>query len=109
MLQTRISKRMEWANKIDLWRQSGKNARVWCNENQVAYQSFLGWCKRLESEKNVESLSNPLKSEFVELKSNSKTSQGISLEYDGILIHLKVEFDSLLLKRCLAVLRGASC
>ena len=37
MAQNRNSKRLEWANKIEQWRLSGKKAQAWCRENQVVY------------------------------------------------------------------------
>lgn len=109
MSNTHISNRLEWANKIHLWKQSGKSAKAWCKENHIIYTTFLGWCKRLESEQSVDNSPNSLKAPFIELKNEPHACSGISLECDGVLIHLKAEFNASLLKRCLVVLRGAPC
>jgi hypothetical protein len=110
MSQNRNLKSHEWAEKIKQWKLSGKNAQAWCRENQVIYTTFMGWCKRLEINKPAQ---NPrkqsLKAQFIELKDPPKIHPVISLEYNGVIIHLKGEFDPFLMKKCLAVLRGASC
>jgi hypothetical protein len=109
MSQIHIANKLEWANKIDLWRQSGKSARSWCKENNIVYTTFIGWCKRLQPKQNDDKPKISSKVPFIELKDEPKTCSGISLEYDGILIHLKAEFNTSLLKRCLAVVRGMPC
>jgi hypothetical protein len=99
----------EWAKKIELWRQSGKSVKAWCRENHVVYTTFLGWRNRLKLNQNVNSTSSSSKNQFIELKEGLKTASGISLECEGVRIHLTSEFDELLLKRCLALLRGVPC
>lgn len=110
MSQNRNSKSHEWAEKIKQWKLSGKNAQVWCRENQVIYTTFMGWCKRLEINKPAQKPREQFpKTQFIELKDLPKIHPAISLEYNGVIIHLKGEFDPSLMKKCLAVLRGVSC
>ena len=109
MSKNHISTRCEWAHKIELWKQSGKSARAWCRENQLVYTTFLGWNTRLEKSQNVIDSSTSLKTQFIELKDNSKISPGISLECEGVMIHLNPDFDVALLKKCLTALRSAPC
>lgn len=110
MSQNRFAVRREWANKIEQWKLSGKKARTWCRENQVVYTTFLGWRNRLGD--NIAKIDNnrlPVKTQFIELKDPPKVSPSVSLEYDGVIIHLKGEFDATLLRKCVTALRGASC
>jgi hypothetical protein len=110
MSQSRNSKKIEWTNKIDQWKMSGKKAQTWCRENHVVYSTFSSWRKRLEifqsSKANQQLSSTP---QFLELHDQQIIKSEISLEYAGVLIHFKGEFDPNLLKKCLAILRGTSC
>ena len=110
MSQNRNLKKHEWSKKIERWKLSGKNAQVWCRENKVVYTTFMGWCKRFKINKSVQTIQKtPLKPQFIELKDQSKNHPEISLEYNGVIIHLKGEFDPSLMKKCLVVLRGVPC
>lgn len=110
MSQSNKSKRFHWANLIEQWQQSGMKAQTWCRENQVVYTTFLGWRNRLKINPQSRGICQPpVKAQFIELKDESKVKPEISLEYDGILIHLKADFDPTLLRKCLGVLRGAPC
>lgn len=110
MSHNRNSIRREWAEKIEQWKLSRKSAQAWCRENQVIYTTFMGWRKRLEISKSSKIVRKPsLKTQFVELKDLPKAQPEISLEYNGVIIHLKGEFDPSLMKKCLAVLRGLPC
>jgi hypothetical protein len=52
----------EWSEKIKQQKASGKSAATWCGENNVHYQKFLRWRKRLSSDESLE------RSSFVESK-----------------------------------------
>jgi hypothetical protein len=108
MSQNRNSNNREWAEKIEKWKLSGKSAQAWCRENQVIYTTFMGWRKRLEINKSSKIIRKS-SAQFIELKDQPKAQPEISLEYNGVIIHLKGEFDSSLMKKCLAVLRGIPC
>ncbi len=110
MSKQRALIRREWANKIEQWKLSGKSIRTWCLENQIVYVTFIGWRNRFrkaEIEKSTQS--SCIENQFLELKDVSNISSNISLEYEGIIIHLKGEFNVALLKTCLNVLRGFPC
>lgn len=98
------TKRSEWESRVSEWQKSGKSARVWCEENQIVYVTFLGWRNRLRPNQNLSDTS-----EFIELQEELPRSSGISLECSGVLIHLSLDFNTPTLKKCLEVLRGESC
>ena len=108
-----------WEIKVQEWLSSGESAKAWCQENQVVYSTFLGWHNRFKSDdprKSIKSLSQTISSptsstgtHFIELKDNPKISPGITLECEGVQIHLTVEFNPATLKKCLDVLRGTLC
>lgn len=110
MSQDQNSKKLEWINKVEQWKLSGKSAQRWCRENLVVYTTFMGWLKRLDV-KSIKKTTrqNPAKPQFIELEDQSKKKSEISLEFQGVLIHLKDGFDPSLLKQCISVLRGISC
>jgi hypothetical protein len=37
----------QWSEKIEQQKASGKSAAAWCRENNIPYQNFLKWRKRL--------------------------------------------------------------
>lgn len=95
-----------WKTKILEWKASGKNRRAWCQENKIPYTTFSGWEKRLKQ------FDNSLASAgtgFIELKDQKRSDSGITLEYNGVRIHLKAEFDQIVFEQCLNCLRGALC
>jgi hypothetical protein len=110
MWKSRQTIRLEWANKIESWKQSGKSAQAWCQENQIVYSTFLGWCRRFHISFPIKK--NPKSREpenFIELKERITVGSEISLEYSGLIMHLKGEFDFALLEKCIALLRGIAC
>ena len=112
MSLSQASKNHEWDSKIEQWRQSGQSARAWCKDNEVVYTTFMGWRHRLtqRQKSNRQNLSNSSpQAHFVELKDKPPSSSGIRIEYEGVQIHLSMEFDPLVLKKCLQVLRGIAC
>jgi hypothetical protein len=107
-----------WEIKLQQWLSSGKSAKAWCQENQVVYTTFLGWRNRLKYLSSQKATSSPelhslspsfSNTHFVELKNQSKIYPGISLECEGVKIHLSAEFDGASLRKCLDILRGAPC
>jgi len=109
MAQNRNSKKLEWASTIERWKLSGKKAQAWCRENHVVYHTFLWWRNRLGYSKPKKPQPLPAQTQFIELQDQPKCKSEISLEYEGVIIHLKDDFDPSLLKKCLVVLRGALC
>ena len=92
-----------------MWKQSGKTAWTWCRENQVIYTTFMGWCRRLEIQTEKANQQPQESNQFIELQDHIAIRSEISLEYAGMIIHLKGEFDLNLLTKCLVLLRGISC
>ena len=86
----------EWAAKIESWQLSGLSIAVWCRENIENYHRFLYWRKRLEPPPLT------MSGKFVEL---SLAVSPISLECNGILVHVASGFDAGLLYEILSLLR----
>jgi hypothetical protein len=86
----------EWTDKIAAWRRSGLSIAAWCRENAEGYHRFLYWRKRLETPER------PKAGRFVEL---SLGSAPISLECNGIYVHVSEGFDAGLLEDILSLLK----
>ena len=83
----------EWSAKITSWQQSGMTLAGWCRENSENYHRVLYWRKRLAV---------PDLGTFLEL---TVPAAPISLECNGVLIHVPKGFDSGLLVDLLSVLK----
>ena len=95
-----------WKKLVHEWRDSGKSARVWCQEQQIPMNTLSGWKKRLklfEGDSDGKKLQKP----FVELKDiRPSVDSGVLLEIDGVNIRLQVDFDETVFRQCLDCLRG---
>jgi hypothetical protein len=95
----------DWKKLVLEWRASGKSSKDWCEKNKIPNNTLSGWKKRLKKlELNNDSIN--AKTGFIELKNRELSDSGISLECNGVKIHLKTQFDSSVLKQCLNCLRG---
>jgi len=83
----------EWSAKITAWQHSGMTLAGWCRENSENYHRVLYWRKRLAV---------PDPGTFLEL---TVPATPISLECNGILIHVSKGFDCGLLADLLSVLK----
>lgn len=94
--------REQWQELVSQWKTTRMNAKAWCLEHAVAYESFIIWRKRLEGALQATICST--KMAFVELSDTSTTSSGIEIHYRGLSLCLSKDFDSCSLLRCLQVL-----
>ena len=94
----------KWKIRFEQWRESDLSGAAWCRENNITYQVFLYWRKKLEpSQETV-----PSSESFVELldsKNPHKLGTGIEVECQGVRIHLSKDFDAASFLRCLKLLR----
>ena len=91
---------LEWEEKIRQQKLSGLTIESWCRQHHVTPCSFHYWKKRLNA--------NPLTpSSFTELKNQEKS--GITIERNGICLHVDKCFDATTLKACLAFLMELKC
>jgi hypothetical protein len=91
---------------IEQYQASGLSAMAWCRDNQVNYQVFLYWRKKINhSESNQDKLV-PSSAQFVEVLEISKHSTGIEIECQGATLRLSKDFDSTTFQRCIQLLRG---
>lgn len=97
-----------WKEKVREWESSNKSTKEWCRENQIPYTTLLGWRARLKKSDHKKA-SIKLVTDFIELKDKPSSDPGIILEYHGVKIQLKREFDKAVLKECLECLRGSLC
>ena len=84
----------EWSAKITAWQQSGMTLAGWCREHTENYHRFLYWRKRLAT---------PAPGRFLEL---TAPAVPISLECNGVLVHIAKGFDAGLLADILCVLKA---
>ena len=84
---------LEWSAKIIAWQHSGMTLAGWCRENSENYHRVLYWRKRLAA---------PDPGRFLEL---TVPAAPISLECNGVLIHVSKGFDCGLLADLLSVLK----
>jgi hypothetical protein len=89
-----------WKEKILLQQQSDLSIERWCHKNQVVVCQFYYWKRRLFPKQITAS-------SFTELSHVKEV--GVTIECDGIQIHLNPDFDAVTLKRCLAVIKEARC
>ena len=87
----------EWSAKIADWNRSGLSIAAWCRENTVGYHRFLYWRQRL---KEIDQDDKPGK--FVELH---PATTPISLECNGVYVHVTSGFDARLLEDILTLLK----
>ena len=97
-----LETRSEWAEKIRQQRNSGLNATSWCRKHQIAYSTFVYWkdCLSLKVHIRHPSFIKP---------SDAFTTAKVSIEYQGVRIHLDKGFDLAALKNCLSALRKIQC
>lgn len=84
----------EWSAKITAWQQSGMTLAEWCREHTENYHRFLYWRKRLAA---------PDLGRFLEL---TAPAAPISLECNGVFVHISKGFDPGLLADILSVLKA---
>jgi len=85
----------EWPAKIAAWQHSGMSIAAWCRENSENYYRFLYWRNRVAA---------PAPGSFLEL---TLPAAPISLECNGVLVHVSKGFDPGLLDDILLVLKRA--
>lgn len=83
----------DWPAKIAAWQHSGMSMAAWCRENSESYYRFQYWRKRVAA---------PVQGRFLEL---TPPAAPISLECNGVLVHVSKGFDNRLLADILSVLR----
>ena len=89
--------REQWLELVEQWQTSNLNAKSWCLENEVSYESFIIWRKRLKD-------SSRTSNSFIELKDSPSTTSGIEIHYHRIRIILCKDFDPDSLLCCIQVL-----
>lgn len=102
-----------WKDRVFEWQASGKSVKAWCLEKSIPITTFYGWKTRLKKLPSNESLvklkEKKVEKEFIELKDQQSCDSWLILEYKGVKIHLKANFNQITLKQCLNCLRGVSC
>jgi hypothetical protein len=104
MSDTAITKSQRWKDRIEQWQTSGKSITSWCKDNNISYNTFLYWRKRLDIGK--EHSSQKQSSTFIELQDGGLAFSGIELQIEGISLHIYQQFDEATLIRCLRLLRN---
>jgi len=103
MNDTAIRRRQDWKEKIENWQSSGKTITAWCKENNIPYNTFQNWRRKLGCTSNKNKV---ILSPFIELQEENSSRSGVQLYIKGVSLHLSTKFDEAALSRCLRVLRG---
>jgi hypothetical protein len=96
-------KQQAWRESILRQRQSGLPITKWCRENNIEVHVFGYWQSKLFP-KTSEKYSFTEIHDRKDLPAHLKEA-GISIQYNGMHIHLKRQFDPSTLKQCLKVLK----
>jgi hypothetical protein len=94
------AKRSVWKAHVERWESSNQSVVQWCREQDLPYKTFLYWRKQFAKKPVVDRAS------FLELSSES-TESGVSIDYNGMCIHITKAFDPKTLLDCLQTLKGA--
>lgn len=89
-----------WQARIAQQQNSGLSIAQWCKENDVAVGQFNYRKSKLFPKK----LKTSGFTELVDVK-----NVGITIEYEGMRIHVDPNFDAVTLKRCLSVIKEGKC
>jgi hypothetical protein len=68
----------QWSERIEQQRASGKSVSQWCREQDICYQTFLNWRKRLSQVQVMKS------SPFVEIFEESSESTWMEITTRGV-------------------------
>lgn len=93
----------EWHQLLQQWLASGQSGAIWCRENQISYQTFGYWRKKVSAVANSKS--------FVELIDGAQASSqsGIGLVCGSITLQISRDFDETTFLKCLIALKKLSC
>lgn len=89
----------QWSQKIEQRKASGKSAAAWCRENNVHYQKFLRWQKRLASGESL------TRSSFVEPE-EAQDQTWMEITMHGAKCTFTKKFNRQTMSHLLEVLKG---
>ena len=92
----RANLKQKWSEIIEQQKSSGKSVLEWCRIQNICYQSFLNWRKRLSQSEEK----NPSFIEMIE------ESTWIEIHLEGAKIKITKNFDRGALLFCLRLLGG---
>ena len=99
--------RQKWKEHILKQRESSLSEASWCRQNNIDVHMFRYWRDKFFPKPPF------ARSAFKEIsgipKNVSAHTTGVSLECQGIYIHIDKQFDLLTLKQCLKMLKEMSC
>jgi hypothetical protein len=100
------AKRQEWKRLVEQWEESDQKISIvrWCAQQNINYNNFLYWRERfrLNSTRTVD------RACFQEL-AQPTVPKGIVLECNQFRIRLAENFDAVILRKCLQVLKEVAC
>jgi hypothetical protein len=96
----------EWQIKLEQWHASSLTGMAWCREQNINYNVFLYWRRKLENKTIEQNKIDSQPNQFVELVEPSKNTSGIEIEYQGAVFRLSKDFDGTTFQRCFQLLRG---
>lgn len=98
----------KWSILVKQCQASGKTAIVWCQENNISYETFI--MRRSQIRKMQKEQDSPLhKSSFVELQEPKTEQSGIEIHIHNRILAVQKNFDASTLLRCIQILESFSC
>lgn len=91
--------KQNWEQHILTQRQSKLSIASWCRQNNIACHLFYYWQSRLFPKPVID------RSTFIEAIEENDNPTGINLECQGVILHIKENFNPSVLKKCLEVLK----
>lgn len=106
LINSRELNREKWAAIIESQQTSGESQKAWCLKNEVNIHNFVYWKKRL-SNKSFQEVSSEASEAFEWANVVVEDSaSNIEIEVGAVKIHLKSNFDEVLLKKLIRILRA---
>ena len=98
MSQYSSEKEEFWSESVSVWKKSGLSARQFCRKEDLGYQSFLSWKRRLLQNSDC----------FIELEAEVKELSSLELSCGEISLSIPINLNSQELSHLILALHKAS-
>ncbi len=105
-MRSNLDKQVLWRKRIDECHTSGLSMRKWCEENNIAYQTFQYWkAKILKDQSGSRHRASITRKSFTELIDRPySNATGVEIVISKTTIRLQKGFDQTVLKSCLCAI-----
>jgi len=98
----------KWLKKVKEWKATGLSAKQWCKRENIAVSTFHYWIKKYDHP-NKKVTNKPSKNLFVEISSEEKISDQITVKFQDVDILLESGFNKSIFSQLITTLREISC